>query len=81
MLLQLLIKDSTIAIGQQTPYQCNTKPYQNDAIEPVDIMNIMWRELIADLACQHHFDNICCQYKKKTGAENSNTFPCRMTYK
>ena len=63
MLLRVVIKNSTIAIGQQTPYQCNTKPYQYDAIEPVDIMNIMWRELIADLTCQHYFDNICCQYK------------------
>ncbi len=76
----VVLKDSSITVGQQTPYQCNTKANQDDAIEPVDIVNIMGCEFITDLTCQHHFHNVCCQYKKETGAENNDTLPCRMTY-
>ena len=66
------------AIDDKSPDQGDPEYDQDDPIDAVDDMNIMWCEAVADLSSEKNFKYIGTQHPRKTGNKHHDPLLYRM---
>jgi len=60
------------AIYNKSPHEGNAKNNQQQSVDPVNNMNIMWRKPVSYFTRQENFQYVCPQHPDKTGCKGNN---------